>query len=133
MPLVGRNGQNGPLSRRRGPGEPEAEHVFWCRYWEVIRAKGVPAGREIWFERACHRFIRELRPKRLKEATAQDVTNFLGLLGRQPDSTGWKIRQADQALQSYRGKFTPKASTPLSQSAWLCFRPLRPSPARSDS
>src|ERR1051326_2857182 len=99
MPLVGRNGQNGPLSRRRGPGEPEAEHVFWCRYWEVIRAKGVPAGREIWFERACHRFIRELRPKRLKEATAQDVTNFLGLLGRQPDSTGWKIRQADQALQ----------------------------------
>src|ERR1051326_3770107 len=51
MPLVGRNGQNGPLSRQRGPGEPEAEHVFWCRYWEVIRAKGVPAGREIWFER----------------------------------------------------------------------------------
>ena len=99
MPWADRDGRDGPLSRQREPGELEAERVFWCRYWEVLRAKGVPAGREIWSERACHRFIRELKPRRLKEATAEDVTNFLGLLGLQPDSAGWKIRQADQALR----------------------------------
>jgi Phage integrase, N-terminal SAM-like domain len=65
----------------------------------VVRSKGVQLGREIWYERACWRFIRELKPRRLKEATAADVTQFLGLLAQQPDSTAWKIRQADHALR----------------------------------
>jgi integron integrase len=56
-------------------------------------------GREVWYERACLGFIRELRPRRLKEATSTDVTQFLGLLAQQPDSAGWKVRQADHALR----------------------------------
>jgi hypothetical protein len=40
-----------------------------------------------------------LKPRRLKEATAGDVTQFLGLLAQQPDSAGWKVRQADHALR----------------------------------
>jgi Phage integrase, N-terminal SAM-like domain len=87
-------------AREKRPGEPEAEHAFWVRWsWEVIRTKGVPPGKEVWYERACLRFIRELKPRRLKEATAGEVTQFLGLLAQQPDSAGWKVRQADHALR----------------------------------
>jgi Phage integrase, N-terminal SAM-like domain/Phage integrase family len=86
-------------SRQRAADEPEAEHAFWCRYWEALRVKGVPAGREVWYERACARFIRELKPRRLKEADSKDVTQFLGLLAQQPESCAWKIRQADDALR----------------------------------
>src|ERR1051325_3411351 len=85
--------------RQRQPWETEAEHAFWCRYWEVLRSQGVSAGPEIWYERVCARFIRELKPRRLKDATPQDVTQYLGLLAQQPDSAGWKIRQADDALR----------------------------------
>ena len=88
-----------PPPRERGAGEPEAEHMFWCRYWQVLRAKGVQAGKEVWHERSCLRFIRELKPRRLKDATSADVTQFLGLLSQQPESAGWKIRQADLALR----------------------------------
>src|SRR5258708_889412 len=56
-----------PAQRQRGPDEPEGEHVFWCRYWEAVGSNGVPAGREIGYERACARYIREIKPRRLKE------------------------------------------------------------------
>jgi hypothetical protein len=88
---MGRDHANEPglwSTRERRGGEPDAERTFWVRYWEVLRAKGVPPGREVWYERACVRFIRELKPRRLKEATAADVTQFLGLLAQQPDSAG---------------------------------------------
>lgn len=86
-------------AREMRPGETDSEHAFWVRYWEVLRTKGVAAGKEVWYERDCLRFIRELKPRRLKEATAGDVTQFLGLLAQQPDSAGWKVRQADQGLR----------------------------------
>src|SRR6266404_6400800 len=88
-----------PVERQRGPHEPQEEHLFWCRYWQAVRSKGVPAGREIWYERACARFIRKIKPRRLNEAATEDVTAYLGLLALQPDSAAWKIRQADDALR----------------------------------
>jgi hypothetical protein len=95
-----KQGGRGPApSRQRQLRETEAEHTFWCRYWEVLRSQGVAAGREIWYERECARFIRELKPRRLKDAGPEDVTEYLALLGQQPDSAGWKIRQADDALR----------------------------------
>ena len=51
-------------SRERGAGEPEAEHTFWCRYRDVLRAKGVQAGKEVWHERAFLRLIRGLKGSR---------------------------------------------------------------------
>jgi hypothetical protein len=98
-----RRGQE-EVERSRPPGESEEEHRFWCRYWEMIRAKGVAAGREIWYERACAGFVRELKPRRLREAMPEDVTRFLGLLAIQPDAEGWKIRQADDALHLLLGE-----------------------------
>jgi hypothetical protein len=93
-------GDSTPVAvRQRRRDEPEVEYQFWRRYWEALRVKGVKSGREIWYERACWRFIRELKPRRLKEAIPADVTQFLGLLAQQPDAAGWKIRQADHALR----------------------------------
>jgi hypothetical protein len=65
----------------------------------VLRVKGVKAGQERWYERSCAQFIRVLKPRRLREAAAEDVTVFLGLLAQQPDAEGWKVRQADHALR----------------------------------
>jgi hypothetical protein len=87
-------------SRKGVAGETPAEREFWERYWEVLRVKGVKAGMERWYERSCAQFIRVWKPRRLREATAKDVTHFLGLLALQPDTEGWKVRQADHALRS---------------------------------
>jgi hypothetical protein len=38
-----------------------------------------------------------LKPRRLKQAQPEDVTQFLGLLAQQLESAAWKIRQADEA------------------------------------
>lgn len=81
------------------PGEKPAEQEFWERYWEVLRRQGVKAGHERWYERRCVQFIRLLKPRRLREAAAKEVTEFLGLLAQQPDAAGWKVRQADHALR----------------------------------
>jgi hypothetical protein len=86
MPSRGPGDSEPSLSRHRRVGEPEVEHEFWCRYWEVLRSKGVALGKEVWYERSCLRSIRELKPRRLREAEATDVTRFLesdrGGLGR---------------------------------------------------
>jgi hypothetical protein len=58
---MGWNDTNSPgpwPARERRSGETEAEHAFWVRYWEVLRTKGIPTGSEVWYERACLRFIR---------------------------------------------------------------------------
>ena len=85
--------------RKGVAGETAAEREFWERYWEVLRVKGVKAGQERWYERSCAQFIRVWKPRRLREATAKGVTQFLGLLAQQPDAEGWKVRQADHALR----------------------------------
>ena len=94
------SGEGCERTLRKGvAGEKPAERGFWERYWEVLRVKGVKAGQERWYERSCAQFIRVLKPRRLREATAKDVTSFLGLLAQQPDAEGWKVRQADHALR----------------------------------
>jgi hypothetical protein len=70
--------EGGKVARKGVAGEPTAEREFWERYWEVLRMKGVKAGMERWYERSCAQFIRVWKPRRLKEATAKDVTQFLG-------------------------------------------------------
>ncbi len=86
-------------SRVSGDGEPGAERLIWERYWDLLASHGVKAGQEGWYERWCLRFIRELKPRRLRQATAEDVGQFLGLQALQSDGAGWKVRQADHALR----------------------------------
>jgi hypothetical protein len=80
-------------------GEPPEESRFWERYWEAVRRRGVKPGKEKWYELQCVRFIRWLKPRRLREALAKDATEWLRLLAGQPDTEVWKLRQADKALR----------------------------------
>jgi hypothetical protein len=79
--------------------EPPEESQFWGRYWEAVRRRGVKPGKEKWYELHCVRFIRWLKPRRLREAVAKDVTEWLRLMAGQPDTEVWKLRQADKALR----------------------------------
>ena len=60
---------------------------------------GVKPGNEKWYELHCVRFIRWLKPRRLREVLAKDVTEWLRLMAGQPDTEVWKLRQADKALR----------------------------------
>lgn len=71
------SGRNHAPERQQMPGESPEEFAFWRRYWETLLSKGVPLGREVWYERACARFLRELKPRRLREAGPEDFTRFL--------------------------------------------------------
>jgi integron integrase len=79
--------------------EPPEESQFWGRYWEAVRRRGVKPGKEKWYELHCVRFIRWLKPRRLREAVAKDVTEWLRLMAGQSDTEVWKLRQADKALR----------------------------------
>ena len=99
----------GGSCREAGRGESEAEARFWERYWQALRSVGVKAGKEIWHEREVQRFIRYLRPKRLREAGVQEVTDWLRLLAVQPEAEAWQVQQADRALRVlYQGVLRPE-------------------------
>jgi hypothetical protein len=55
-------------------------------------------------------FIRFIRPRRLKEVTVRDVTDWLRLISSQPGAEAWQVQQADRALRvlhySYRTEET---------------------------
>jgi len=85
---------NEECDRVPSQGERPEESRFWERYWEAVRRRGVKLGREQWYELDCVRFIRWLKPRRLREAVAKDVTEWLRLLAGQPDTGVWKLRQA---------------------------------------
>jgi hypothetical protein len=53
----------------------------------------------VWYRRHVERFIRFLKPRRLREATSADVVGFLLRVHRQPDTEAWQVRQAAQALR----------------------------------
>jgi integron integrase len=85
--------------RKAPAGERAEEGRFWDRYWQAARLQGVRSGQEKWLERWCTEFIRWLKPRRLREATARDLTDWLSLLTQQPENEPWKLRQADRALK----------------------------------
>jgi hypothetical protein len=90
---------NEECDRVPSQGERPEESRFWERYWEAVRRRGVKPGKEKWYELHCVRFIRSLKPRRLREAVAKDVTEWLRLMAGQPDSGVWKLRQAERSLR----------------------------------
>ena len=98
-----RNNWGGSVCSARAASRPNELDskvlAFWQRYGEGLGREGVPEGKQAWYRRACERFIRHLSPRRLKEATAGEVSEYLCLLAAQPGAEGWQVRQADQALR----------------------------------
>jgi integron integrase len=53
----------------------------------------------VWYRRHCERFIKWLRPRRLREAQPEDVGRFLERLWRGGGWEPWQVRQAEAALR----------------------------------
>jgi hypothetical protein len=75
--------------------------------------KGIRPGGTVWYERACLRFIRELSPRRLKQAQPEDVIQFLGLLAQQPEPAAWNIRHCVLTEANEEGPGSSLTSLPL--------------------
>ena len=73
------------------------EEAFWQRYEALVRGSGVRPGLEVWYRRHCEAFIRSIRPQRLGEAGAGEVTRFLHRLWQGGRHEGGQVRQADHA------------------------------------
>ena len=97
---INRDGSVPPGPGAGGPKEVEVKvATFWHRYAEALGREGVPEAKRVWYQRACERFIRHLSPRRLKDATAGEVSEYLCLLAAQPEAQAWQVRQADQVLR----------------------------------
>jgi site-specific recombinase XerD len=80
-------------------GERSREEAFWERYRRVVRTARVEDGVAVWYRRHVEGFIRFLKPRRLREAEAADVSAFLLRMHRQEDTELWQVKQADKALR----------------------------------
>jgi len=80
-------------------GESKREELFWERYRAVVLAAGVEEGVAVWYRRHVEGFIRFLKSRRLREATASDVGAYLLRMHRRSDTEVWQVRQADRALR----------------------------------
>ena len=93
-------GEEIPGATVGGQGEETpAERAFWERYEGALAGAGVEEQFWLWHRRHVERFIRFLKPKRLRMAEPSDVAEFLVRMRRQVDVEGWHVRQADRALR----------------------------------
>jgi hypothetical protein len=81
-------------AREVSPEQKVREEAFWGRYEALVRGRGVRPGLEVWYRRHCEAFIRSIRPQRLAEAGAAEVTRFLHRLWQGGRHEGWQVRQA---------------------------------------
>jgi integrase len=81
------------------PEQKAREEAFWQRYEGLVRGSGVRPGLEVWYRRHCEAFIRSIRPQRLAEAGAAEVTRFLHRLWQSGRYEGWQVQQAEAALR----------------------------------
>jgi integron integrase len=87
------------VSPEAGSEREAREAQFWAWYGAVLREAGVQEGVTVWYQRHCERFIRFVRPKRLREVNPEEVTRFLAKLWRGGDWEPWQVRQAEAALR----------------------------------
>ena len=97
--VAGNSGAEGRFGPGGGEEETAAERAFWEKYERAMAGAGVEERFWLWHRRHVERFIRFLKPKRLKMAEPSDVGEFLVRMRRLPDVEGWHIRQADWALR----------------------------------
>jgi integron integrase len=80
-------------------GDGSREEAFWERYRRMLLRAGVQEGVAAWYRRHVEGFIRFLKPRRLREAEATDVSGYLLRMHRQEDTELWQVKQADKALR----------------------------------
>jgi len=72
---------------------------FWDKYISKTVAYNVPEGARRWYVRHVEVFIKEYADTRLAGITANDVTQYLEMIGRKTDVVDWRFRQLVDALR----------------------------------
>jgi len=80
---------------RRETGRPSG----WDRYLELLVRERVPANARRWYVQRAEDFVAAVRPKRLGELSASEITAFFPRYAREKHLTDWQFRQTVDALQ----------------------------------
>ncbi len=70
----------------RSSGDPAKEQAFWDRYRSVVLESGVEPGLDDWYRRHVERFIKFLKPRRLREGQPAIGNRDRQVIALVPDS-----------------------------------------------
>ncbi len=73
---------------------------FWDRYIELLNKQGVKSSAARWYVRRAEQYIDTFPDKKLRQHSAEDVTQYLQKLGRSSQLTDWQFRQAVDAIRN---------------------------------
>lgn len=79
----------------------EAERAFWAKYADGVMRRNISGRSAEWHIRHAQEFCYGIQEagRRLRDLSSQDVTGYLGKLGRRKTLEGWQMRQIISALQ----------------------------------
>ncbi|KAA6183499.1 integron integrase [Thiohalocapsa marina] len=83
--------------RPQAPSHPTPSG--WERYLALLRRERVPEHQRRWYVLRAEAFIAAVRPTRMRQVSADQVTAFLTRYPREHRLTGWQFRQLVDALQ----------------------------------
>lgn len=84
-----------PSPQRREAQRPSG----WDRYLSVLERHRVPASQRQWYVRRVEAFVEAVRPTRIGEVSAGQVTAFFHRYAREQRLTEWQFRQMVDAVQ----------------------------------
>ncbi len=95
-PTVGGStrGRQATPQRREG-GKPSS----WDRYEELLARERVPESARRWYVVRAQEFVAAMRPKRLGQLTADEITAFFPRHARERRLEDWQYRQMVEAVQ----------------------------------
>ena len=77
----------------------DAVSRFWDKYIDKTASYGVPERARRWYVKRVESFIRAFPDARLQSITAEDVSDYLDVIGRKSDCQDWQFRQVVDALR----------------------------------
>ncbi len=85
----------GALPARRETGTPSG----WDRYVSLLEEERIPEAARRWYVVRAQDFVDAMRPKRLRELSAKEITGFFPAYARERRLTDWQYRQTVEAVQ----------------------------------
>jgi hypothetical protein len=87
-------------SEPAGRDEPsQGSRSGWERYLALLQRERVPEQQRRWYVQRAEAFIAAVRPTRMRQVRADQITAFLTRYPREHRLTGWQFRQLVDALQ----------------------------------
>ena len=83
-------------------GRDQSSQAFpsgWERYLALLQRERVPEQQRRWYVQRAEAFIAAVRPTRMRQVGADQMTAFLSRYPREHRLTGWQFRQLVDALQ----------------------------------